>query len=466
MTLATEVGSKIVANQRQALVIACPCNEILYGGAAGSSKTFCIILDWIAHHAKYGGKAKGLVLRRTLPELRDLIREADGIFARMPDRPRWRDNDKTYEYSDGASLEMGYLDTYQDVNRYIGRAFNWRGNDELTQWATDEEYEMLNTRMRSVDGIPIRILSATNPGSAGHNWVMERWQIDMYPQGMHPIISETKLPGGKTIKWSRIFIPGRLSDNKPLDASGEYRANLMQKPEHIREMLLEGRWDVVAGAFFKEWEPKAHVCESFTPPKEWRRWMGADWGTSSPYCFLWFTRAPEGTIYVYRELYGWGGKANVGTRENADEIAKRILSIERDAGEYLTERYLDASSFAPHGHDVSIAGIFAHNGVHFQPSVKHHKRDSIENVRTFMKVVNGKSILRFMECCHHTIRTIPKLQIDKNNPELYDTGGEDHAVDAILYGMRKYLTDSNSLAKDHYADQLAKFRNMGRRGYI
>lgn len=463
--MTTSLANRIVANARQALVIACPCNEILYGGAAGSSKTFCIILDWIAHHARYGGKAKGLILRRTLPDLRDLIMEADKIFATLPTKPKWVDDDKKYVYSDGASLEMGYLDTFKDINRYVGRAFNWRGNDELTQWATDEEYEMLNTRMRSVDGVPSRVLSATNPGSAGHSWVMERWQIDLHPKGMHPFIKKTMLPDGRIIEWSRIFIPGRLSDNIPLDASGEYRANLMEKPEHIREMLLEGRWDVVAGAFFKEWDPAAHVCTYFPPPKGWRRWMGADWGSSSPYCFGWYCRAPEGTIYLYRELYGYGGKANVGTRETADEIAKRIRSIELEAGEHITERYLDASSFVAAGNDISIAGIFAYNGVSFQPAVKHHKADSIENLRTYLKVVNGKSILRIMDNCVHHIRTIPRLQIWKDHPDQYDTEGEDHAADSMLYAMRKYLVDPKKSSTNIYEEQMAKFRHFGKRGY-
>ena len=466
MTVATHSPTSIVANHKQALVIACPCNEILYGGAAGASKTFCIILDWIAHHARYGGKAKGLILRRTLPELKDLMREADGIFATMPTPPRWKENDKTYEYPDGASLEMGYLDSYADVNRYIGRAFNWRGNDELTQWASPDEYEMLNTRMRSVDGVPIRIISATNPGSAGHNWVMNRWEIDRHPNGMVPIITETKLNDGRIIKWSKIFIPGKLEDNRPLDASGEYRASLMDKPEHIRKMLLEGRWDIVEGTFFSEWNPAAHIVKSFVPPKGWKRWMGADWGSASPYCFIWFARSPEGTIYAYRELYGDGGKPNVGTRERADEVAKKLRSIEHDSEEYIIERHLDASSFDPGGNELSIAGIFANNGIHFQPSVKHHKKDAIENVRSYMKVVNGVSILRFMDNCVHSIRTIPRLQIDKNKPDQYDTTGDDHCIDSIVYGMRRYMVDTSKKRDNPYLTQMARYSNLGHRGIM
>ncbi len=41
--------------------------------------------------------------------------------------------------------------------------------------------------------------------------------------------------------------------------------------------------------------------------------------------------------------------------------------------------------------------------------------------------------LRFFSTCIHTIRTMPQLAHDKNNPELYDTKGEDHAADTVAY---------------------------------
>jgi len=43
---------------------------------------------------------------------------------------------------------------------------------------------------------------------------------------------------------------------------------------------------------------------------------------------------PSGALYRYRELYGWGGQPNVGSRETADEVARKIVEIEREAGEY------------------------------------------------------------------------------------------------------------------------------------
>ena len=36
--------------------------------------------------------------------------------------------------------------------------------------------------------------------------------------------------------------------------------------------------------------------------------------------------------------------------------------------------------------------------------------------------------------CFHLIRTLPEITHDKNQPEKYDTNGEDHAIDAIGYG--------------------------------
>ena len=41
----------------------------------------------------------------------------------------------------------------------------------------------------------------------------------------------------------------------------------------------------------------------------------------------------------------------------------------------------------------------------------------------------------FFSTCVHLIRTLPSITHDKYNPEKYDTNCEDHAVDAIGYGL-------------------------------
>ena len=42
--------------------------------------------------------------------------------------------------------------------------------------------------------------------------------------------------------------------------------------------------------------------------------------------------------------------------------------------------------------------------------------------------------IKVFNTCFHLIRTLPEITHDKNQPEKYDTNGEDHAIDAIGYG--------------------------------
>ena len=436
----------ILPHPKQRQLISCPANEILYGGAAGGGKTAGIGFDWCAHHARYGGDAKGLVLRRTNSELEDMIRNLQNMFMRLPDKPEWKEAKRIFLYRDGAVLEMGYLESYEDVQRYVGREFNWLAWDELTLWPDPDAYEFLMTRMRSAKGVPSRVLATTNPGGPGHNWVMKRWKIDDYPDGNRTFKDVTKLPNGQERVWTRVFIKSLLSDNPSLDTDGDYRSRLMQRSEHIRKMLLDGRWDVLEGAFFPEWDPSVHVIPPHSVPPTAKKWMAMDWGTTKPYAAVWLYEAGNGDVIVYDELYGCvEGKTNVGTRENASLVAQRIRQREREKDHYVTERYLDIECWSNDGHDVSVAGLFAKEGVHFLKAIKRKKGEGIENLREYLKVVNGYSRLKVMSHCRNLIRTLPMLQIDKNKPDQYDSDGEDHAADCALYLVRRNTPTSDQL---------------------
>lgn len=468
-----------IPHRRQQLVLQCPAHEILYGGAAGAGKSMLLIFDWIKHYQSHGKNAKGLMIRRTYPELEDLIAELKRVFSGMQGAPKWMEAKRWFQYPDGAVLEMGYLESYDDALRYQGRAFTWLGFDEITHLRDPKAYEFLLTRMRSAHRVQVRVVCTTNPGGPGHSWVMKRWKIDTNPSGMVPNVIETKFKdtdGCERVKrWMRIFIPGRLEDNPTLDADGSYRANLMMKDERTRKMLLEGRWDVVDGAFFGEWDPSVHVVRSFKPPAHWKRWMGADWGTYSPCAFLWFCQSPNGEIYVYREIYGikldedGDFIPNKGWGKTAREVAQLIRAREREAGEIITERYLDAHDFKKAGHETSIADEFQREGVFFQPSKKGTRDASegpVNHLREFLKVTNGQTRLKFMDCCVHTIRTFPQIQTDPANPNVYDSKGEDHAIDACIYGLRRNTADNDdvnraSRAKRANSQRLQQFASSG-----
>lgn len=483
------VRPMIIPHPRQRTVLSCPYDEILYGGAAGAGKSFLIILDWMAHHQKYGKHAAGVLFRNTYNELVDIKRKMDEIFDKS--YATWREKDYTYTFFDGATLRLAYLDSFDDALSHKGFEYTWRAHDELTMRPTDEEYLYLFSRMRSPHGVPTRNLSASNPDGPGHLWVKKRFGIDIHPHGMVPLhtyfeedengiptrmlepdeakkydsLSDSGLPKGIRRK-TRIFIPGRLKDNPDLYNDGQYMTGLMAMPEGRRKMLLDGSWDAVEGAFFSEWDSSIHVCKAFNPPADWYRWMSGDWGVSSPYCFLWFCQSPWGEKYVYRELYGCQPSPNErkGPNESVPTVAEKIRRCEQEAGEYIQERWLDASCFNNQSLGQSYGGQFAECGVSFQPSNKKFKDGSIGIFRDHLKITNGKCGIKFMDNCPHTIRTIPSLLVARSNPEQYDTDGEDHAADAVIYGLRRNIRSMEEIARERGLSNYNKRLRFGKYG--
>ena len=447
------------------MVIQCPFDEILFGGAAGAGKSFLLVLDWLAHWKTYGGRVSGVLFRNTYPELEEIRRTMDEVFDGTG--AKWRDKDFAFKFPDGAYLKLSYLDSFDDALKHKGFGYTWRAHDELTQRPTDEEYVYIGSRMRSAHGIPVRTLCTTNPDGPGHLWVKKRWRIDVHRDGMVPFhtymdlknncpideeegkkydkLPTDQLPDGIR-RNTRIFIPGRLADNKYLNDDGHYRAGLLALPEAQRKMLLDGRWDITEGAFFDEWDPKYHVVKAFKPPEDWKRWMAGDWGTTAPYAFLWFCQSPGGEIFVYREMIGWDGKDfNKGVREAPSVVADRIRGFEED--EWVQERWLDASCFDNEEIGLSVSEQFRAKGLVFQKSQKKFKSGSIAMFRDYLKVTNGMCRFHVMDNCQYLIQTLPLLMVDKNNVEQYDSDGPDHAVDGLLYGIRRNIKSKEEIAK-------------------
>lgn len=212
-------------------------------------------------------------------------------------------------------------------------------------------------------------------------------------------------------------------------------------PERYKVAGL-GDWGLAAGQFFKAWRADTHVVEPFEIPGTWMRFRSMDWGSTHPYSCHWWAVDPDNNMYAYKELYGWGGKPNVGTEETAKEVGERIAELEK-RDENVMYGVLDNACWARTGvtgptiaeelNDV----LFAHKLVTFGKSSKGRVEmaNAIKQRLIGHKDRSGKQkpALVFFANCIHAIRTIPMLGYDKHNPETYDTNGEDHACDDVGY---------------------------------
>ena len=219
------------------------CLEALYGGAGGGGKTDALLMAALQYVHVPGYSA--LILRRdtmrlSLPKAildrsREWLANSDA---------KWNEQKKTWRFPTSgapATIQFGYIDNPQDKFRYASAEFQLIIWEELTEFRLSEDegnpYLFMFSRLRKPTSlnVPLRVLSATNPGNIGHAWVKRRfvpaeWKFSDPAE----VVSS---PGG------RYFIPARVRDNPAINEE-EYRGTLSHLPPIARTRIMDGDWNV------------------------------------------------------------------------------------------------------------------------------------------------------------------------------------------------------------------------------
>lgn len=350
--------------------------------------------------------------------------------------------------------------------RYKGRV-SWSGQsaeygfigfDELTHFTYAQWDYLVNSRLRAVmPGAWPRVRAASNPGNVGHAWVKAMF-VD---KGLRDVVWENS----RGIKFA--FIPAKVEDNPYIlkyDPGYIERMNMLDPK--WRAALRDGNWDTFAGQFFDTWDPLHHVLdEHFEPPRHWPRFRALDWGFSKPYSVGWYAVTPTGALYRYRELYGYGGSPNQGSRETAEEVARRIAEIEAEAGERDLIGPADNQIWNS-GKDAgkSVAEWFQDYGITWIPASK-NRLNGWNEFRSRLQLdydENGRPQPRFFVSprCEHFIRTIPTLVHSESKPEDLDTDGEDHCADEARYAFMYWREHGDNQAVNPIRNDLEDYYNV------
>lgn len=417
--------------------------EVLYGGAAGGGKTDCGIAEatrYVAHPQYHG-----LLLRKTFPRLQEIEDRTHAMY--LPLGGKWEATKHRWRFPSGAKISLGHMQHENDKYNYQGKEYQYVFFDELTQFQ-EAEYLYLFSRLRSTapELVPY-IRAATNPGGLGHNWVKKRFRIGTVDP-CTPIFDEYVDPEtGEIRRRSRVFIPGKLTDNPTLLANDpNYVLNLMQLPELERKRLMEGIWDAFEGQAFPEINADVHQID-FNPEPEWEVFGSFDWGASKPWIYqLWATDF-DGNLYLFAEVYGAkeveGEYVDEGTRETDDEIAARILDIEkayrvrpryRAADPAIWSRRPQKGKAIP---GPSVEETMRQAGVHFVKA----DNDRISGRRELhnrLKVdESGRPSLYVHKRCRAWWQIMPTLVEDPMNPEdILQKDVADHVYDCTRYGIQ------------------------------
>ena len=234
----------------------------------------------------------------------------------------------------------------------------------------------------------------------------------------------------------------------------------------------EEAFEGAEGVFFDCFDRGLHVVWPFRIPKHWVRFRSEDWGTARPFSIGWWAVAsetvetpcgkiiPRGALVKYREWYGVeydeAGKPrpNVGIKSTPQRVGRGI--VEREAKEepiayHVADPAMWADVGGPSQAEQQYEAIREYAKALKKPKssvvwqkgnnqrVKRdkakggwdHMRDRLLGEDTGDGV--ERPMIYWFGTCTNSIRTIPSLMHDDNNPEDVDTNGEDHAADETRY---------------------------------
>lgn len=431
----------------QTELIRCPVFEAFYGGARGGGKTDGVLGEWLEHADKYGEHAIGLMIRRTLKQLRETIARSKQIYRGVGE---FNETDKEWTFRNGARLIFAYLERDADADNYQGHSYTRVYVEEIGNFPSPTPIMKLMACLRSGAGVPCAFRATGNPGGAGHQWVKARY-IDPAPAGRKLIASEFKNPfTGETVRRNRVYIPSRVTDNHYLGT--EYVANLhMSGNEELVRAWLEGDWNVIAGAFFPEFGPR-HIIKPFEIPTDWLRFRSGDWGSYRPFSFGWWAISdgsipayPRGAMIRYREWYGVKTnedgtyEPNVGLKMVAEAVGAGLAEREQK-DERIGYGVIDPAAHNEDGGPSIAERIYNGSGKKIGFGRADNSRvakvgaiGGWDQVRARLIGEDDRPMLYVFDTCKHLIRTLPALQHDENKPEDVDTEGEDHAPDECRY---------------------------------
>lgn len=241
----------------QTAFAACAADVAIFGGAAGSGKSFALLYE-ASKWAHIGGY-RGVLFRRTSPELvggGGLWDEARELYSALGGKSRSFPQ-LDWTFPSGARIEFRHLQREQDVHAHHGRQYAFVGFDELTTF-TERQFWYLVSRLRSSCGVRPYIRATCNPDPESFVAKLVQWWIgpDGYPIPERSGVLRWLIRDGDELRWyatedearaahpgmaplSFTFIGATLRDNrKLLDKDPTYRARLQALSRVDRMRLL------------------------------------------------------------------------------------------------------------------------------------------------------------------------------------------------------------------------------------
>lgn len=396
-------------------------SEILYGGAAAGGKTDAIIALPLLRCEN--PRHRSIILRRTRRQLQEVIDRSKELYTAIAPAAQWKEVESRWYWPSGAFTQMGFAEHEDDIMAFKTFEYDMVLFDELTSF-TEKMYKFMFSRNRSKSiDLPPLMRAGSNPDDIGAQWVHARFVENREPYRVYDRVIE--LPTGESITTTVQFIPAKVWDNPKLPHRDAYIAGIMEMDEADAAAYLYGTWNQAAGSMFKllpgEVAPQVRDGDYYVV-----RCM--DYGFTDSTAVYWLVVYPDGTIEVAGEVYI--------SQVTIDGIATLIKEKEKSLG-------LRAPVIAVGGRDMfaagfqqavgaqSIATMLSNHGVHFQVA----NVDRLAGWARLSALLRRKQLRVWSGQAPNLLRTLPYLKRDPLRPNDIKGRQEDHAADALRYGI-------------------------------
>lgn len=457
-------------------------NSILYHGGRAIGKSEVILADFAKGLNKGFGKFwYGVVFRKTVPELRDIINKARKFFidskafgnAKLIKAPQTK-----IVFDDGEELLFMHMLSELDYDKHHGLEYSFIAFEELTLWSSKDVITNMKSCLRLQDSynrkyrkeiaegtkqkMVGKIRYTTNPYGAGKNWVKKTF-IDAAPAG------EFFLDNNITT----IHIKGHYTENEYIQSTYiNSFYDIVNKEK--RDAWIHGDWNTKTGGVFGDlWKTEYLVKEPFKIPADWYVDRSMDFGTSSPFSILYFAESdgnpiyigsnnsfsgikefcpPKGSIIVIGEFYGKDPnevKANIGLNLTPFEIVNGMKSVEKNlvrdniltSNQKINVGVADAAIGSnTHGKNAkTVLDMFNDENCKWRTPPKPNRAAGVTLIHNYLKATINqdpdKPHLYIFDSCKFLLENIPVLQYDPRKPDDVDTKMEDHDYDALRYRL-------------------------------
>jgi hypothetical protein len=253
---------------------------------------------------------RALFLRKTFPELREVMDRSHGTFKRLG--AEWIASEKRWRFPSGAYYEFGYCESWADVQQYQGQQYQYIAFDELGLLPEERIWVFLMTRCRSTNPKINRFMRASaNPGGAGHGWLKRRFISTCKPNGEIYFVPGTDPPLTRAFVQSRVWDNPSIVENDP-----QYISILKALPPAMRAQLLEGDWNAGTGLAFERLTAATHMVEPFRVEGWESPFAAIDWGYSHNYSVGIYLPKPGNRVYKVDTI--------ISRRHNPEQIVERV----------------------------------------------------------------------------------------------------------------------------------------------